>query len=97
MSVRKSITLLTLTAVALTVARPQAAAAQQTAPASAPAVFDVADRAAIFVAHGGGGCRVGLAPTGKRRLVTAPPLSGHRGSRRWTSPVGGKSTDVKAS
>ena len=52
MSVRKSITLLTLTAVALTVASPQAAAAQQTAPASAPAVFDVADRAAIFVAHG---------------------------------------------
>src|ERR1700722_13539838 len=48
--------------------------------------------APIFVAHGGGGCRVGLAPTGKRRLVAAPPLSGHRGSRRWTSPVGGKST-----
>ena len=57
MSVRKSIILLT------PVASPQAAAAQQTAPASAPAVFDVADRAAIFVAHGVGAqiyeCKVG--------------------------------------
>jgi hypothetical protein len=44
---RKSIILLTLTAVTLTVAGPLAAAAQQTWPASAPAVFDVADRAAI--------------------------------------------------
>ena len=63
MSVRKSIILLTLTAVALTVASPQAAAAQQTGPASAPAVFDVADRAAILVVHGVGAqiyeCKVG--------------------------------------
>src|ERR1700737_3541430 len=29
------------------------------------------------VASGWGGCRVGLAPTGKRRLVTAHPLSSH--------------------
>ena len=53
MSVRKSIILLTLTAVALPVASPQAAVAQQT-PATAPAVFDVADRAPILVAHGVG-------------------------------------------
>jgi CO/xanthine dehydrogenase Mo-binding subunit len=63
MSVRKSIILLTLTAVALTVASPQAAAAQQAAPESAPAVFDVANRAAILVAHGVGAqiyeCKVG--------------------------------------
>jgi hypothetical protein len=63
MSVRKSIILLTLTAVALTVACPLAAAAQQTGPASATAVFDVADRAAILVAHGVGAqiyeCKVG--------------------------------------
>jgi hypothetical protein len=38
MSLRKSIILLTLTAVALTAASPQAATAQQTGPASAPAV-----------------------------------------------------------
>jgi hypothetical protein len=60
MSVRNSIVLLTLTAV---VASPQGAAAQQTAPASAPAVFDVADRAAILVVHGVGAqiyeCKVG--------------------------------------
>jgi hypothetical protein len=63
MSVRNLIILLTLTAVALTVASPQAAAAQQITPASAPAVFDVADRAAILVVHGGGAqtyeCKVG--------------------------------------
>ena len=63
MSVCKSIILLMLTAVTLTVANPQAAAAQQTAPASAPAVFDVADRTAILVAHGVGAqiyeCKVG--------------------------------------
>jgi hypothetical protein len=63
MSVCKSIILLTLIAVAFTVANPQAAAAQQTAPASALAVFDVADRAAILVAHGVGAqiyeCEVG--------------------------------------
>jgi hypothetical protein len=29
------------------------------------------------VASGWSGCRVGLAPTGKRRLVTAHTLSGH--------------------
>jgi hypothetical protein len=66
MSVRKSIILLTLTAVTLTVASPQAAAAQQTAPASAPAAFDVADRAAILVAHGVGAqiyeCKVARLP-----------------------------------
>ena len=33
------------------------------------------------VASGWSGCRVGLAPTGKRRLVTAHTLSGHCGSR----------------
>jgi hypothetical protein len=54
MSVRKSIILLTLTAVTLTVAGPLAAAAHQTGPVSAPAVFDVADRAAILVVHGVG-------------------------------------------
>src|SRR6185436_2732158 len=31
------------------------------------------------VASGWSGCRVGLAPTGKRRLVTAHTRSGHRG------------------
>src|ERR1700693_4336416 len=31
------------------------------------------------VASGWSGCRVGLAPTGKRRLVTAHTLSGRRG------------------
>ena len=36
------------------------------------------------VASGWSGCRVGLAPTGKRRLVTAHTLSGHSRSRRWT-------------
>jgi hypothetical protein len=63
MSIRKSIILLTLTAVTLTVASPQATAAHQTGPVSAPAVFDVADRAAILVAHGVGAqiyeCKVG--------------------------------------
>jgi hypothetical protein len=34
------------------------------------------------VASGWSVCRVGLAPTGKRRLVTAHTLSGHFGSRR---------------
>jgi hypothetical protein len=63
MSVRNSIILLALTAVALTVVGPQAAAAQQIAPASARAVFDVVDRAAILVVHGVGAqiyeCKVG--------------------------------------
>jgi hypothetical protein len=36
------------------------------------------------VASGWSGCRVGLAPTGKRRLVTVHTLSGHSGSRRRT-------------
>jgi hypothetical protein len=62
-SVRKLIIFLTLTAVALTAASPQAAAAQQTAPATAPTVFAVADRVAILVAHGVGAqiyeCKVG--------------------------------------
>ena len=44
MSVRRSVIPLTLTAVALSVTSSQAAGAQQTAPASATAVFDVADR-----------------------------------------------------
>ena len=72
MSVRKSITLLTLTAVALTVARPQAAAAQQPAPASAPAVFDVADSAAIFVAHGVEVAGWGLHPLESAALSRRP-------------------------
>jgi Protein of unknown function (DUF3455) len=63
MSVRKLIIVLTLTAVAVTAASPQAAAAQQTAPATAPAVFDVADRVAILVARAVGAqiyeCKVG--------------------------------------
>jgi uncharacterized protein DUF3455 len=54
MSVRRSIISLTLTAVALTVAGPGVAVAQQTVPASAPAIFDVADRTVILVAHGVG-------------------------------------------
>ena len=66
MSVRTSIILLALTAVALTVDGPQAAAAQQIAPVSAPAVFDVADRAAILVVHGVGvqiyECKMGETP-----------------------------------
>jgi hypothetical protein len=54
MSVRKSIILLTLTAVALTVAGPQAAAAQHTAPASAPAfsMSPIAPRSSSFTALG---------------------------------------------
>jgi hypothetical protein len=32
------------------------------------------------VASGWSGCRVGLAPTGKRRLVTAHTHTRHRGS-----------------
>jgi hypothetical protein len=32
------------------------------------------------IASGWSGCRVGLAPTGKRRLVTAHTRSRHRGS-----------------
>jgi hypothetical protein len=63
MSVRNSIILLTLTAVALTVSSPQAAAVQQTAPTSALAVFHVADRTVILVAYGVGAqiyeCKVG--------------------------------------
>src|ERR1700724_2558286 len=34
------------------------------------------------VASGWSGCRVGLAPTGKRRLITAHTLSGHSGLRQ---------------
>jgi len=66
MSARKSIILLTLTAVTLTVAGPLAAAAHQTGAVSAPAVFDVADRAAILVVHGVGvqiyECKMGETP-----------------------------------
>jgi hypothetical protein len=36
------------------------------------------------VASGWSGCRVGLAPTGKRRLVTAHTSSGHCKSQRCT-------------
>ena len=71
-SATESITLLTLTAVALTVARPQAAAAQQTAPASAPAVFDVTDRSAIFVAHGVEVAGWGLHPLESAALSRRP-------------------------
>jgi DDE family transposase len=40
------------------------------------------------VASGWSGCRVGLAPTGKRRLVTAHTSSGHRdGGRRSRKPA----------
>src|SRR5271170_5575049 len=41
------------------------------------------------VASGWSGCRVGLAPTGKRRLVTAHTQSGHFQSRLW-APRWGK-------
>lgn len=44
-----------LTAAALAVAGPQVAAAQQAAPVSAPAAFNVADRAVLLIAHGVGG------------------------------------------
>jgi len=75
MSVRKSIILLALTTVALTVASLLAAAAQQTGPASTPAVFDVADRAPILVAHGVGAqiyeCKVG--DTGATNWVFREP------------------------
>ena len=39
------------------------------------------------VASGWSGCRVGLTPTGKRRLGTAHTCSGHSGFRSWTSHV----------
>src|SRR5258705_5726424 len=39
------------------------------------------------VASGWSGCRVGLAPTGKRRLVTAHTLLGHRPARRQAPPT----------
>src|SRR5260370_12786088 len=39
------------------------------------------------VASGWSGCRVGLAPTGKRRLVTAHTLSGHCELRSTTSQL----------
>ena len=42
------------------------------------------------VASGWSVRRVGLAPTGKRRLVTAHTLSGHSRSRPRTSQLGGK-------
>ncbi len=42
------------------------------------------------VASGWSGCRVGLAPTGKRRLLTAHTLTGHSRSRRLTSGGSGR-------
>jgi hypothetical protein len=35
------------------------------------------------IASGWSDCRVGLAPTGKRRLCTAHTRSGHREKNRW--------------
>jgi len=42
------------------------------------------------VASGWSGCRVGLAPTGKRRLVTAHTYCGRSRPRPWTPQLGGK-------
>src|SRR5208282_1055304 len=42
------------------------------------------------VASGWSGCRVGLAPTGKRRLGTAHPLSGHCLALAHTAQRGGE-------
>jgi hypothetical protein len=42
------------------------------------------------VASGWSGCRVGLAPTGKRRLVTAHTFSRHTGPRPRTPQLGGE-------
>jgi hypothetical protein len=42
------------------------------------------------VASGWSGCRVGLAPTGKRRLVTAHTYYGRSGPRPWTPQLGGE-------
>src|SRR5437868_218564 len=39
------------------------------------------------IASGWSGCRVGLAPTGKRRLVTAHTLSGHRLRHLVIAPI----------
>jgi hypothetical protein len=60
------------------------------------------------VASGWSGCRVGLAPTGKRRLVTAHTHSGHSsprarwriskrrtGERRDKAPVGGLAGELR--
>jgi Protein of unknown function (DUF3455) len=94
MSVRKLIILLTLTLVALTVASPQAAAAQQTAPASAPAIFHVADRVAILVARGVGAqiyeCKVGeTAATnwGLREPVATLNLGGRTIGHHYVGPT----------
>jgi hypothetical protein len=43
------------------------------------------------VASGWSVCRVGLAPTGKRRLLTAHTSSGRWGLQPWTSQLGGSS------
>ena len=94
MSLRKSIILLTLTAVAPTAASPQAATAQQTGPASAPAVFYVADRAAILVVHGVGAqiyeCKVGETAATNwvfrepvATLIVGGGTTGHLGTDRW--------------
>jgi hypothetical protein len=94
MSVRTSIILLALTAVALTVVGPQAAAAQQIAPASAPAVFDVADRAAILVVHGVGvqiyECKMGETPATNwvlREPVAALILGGATIGHHYAGPT----------
>ena len=42
------------------------------------------------IASGWSGCRVGLAPTGKRRLVTAHTQSGHPGAFRYGLPRAGR-------
>jgi hypothetical protein len=42
------------------------------------------------VASGWSGCRVGLSPTGKRRLLTAHTFSGHAGPWPLTPQLGGK-------
>ena len=44
------------------------------------------------VASGWSVCRVGLAPTGTRRIVTAHTLSGHKRPWPWTPQLGGKRT-----
>jgi len=67
---------LLLTAAALTVAEPQGAAAQTT-PVSAPAAFDVADRATILVVHATGAqiyeCKVGA--SGATNWVFREPIA----------------------
>ena len=47
------------------------------------------------VASGWSVRRVGLAPTGKRRLVTAHTYSGRSGPRPWTPQLGGERTNPR--